>query len=154
MTANGGGDGNENGTENETTTSNRNGDVGGTATTTPTIRRATPGDADAVRGVLDAAMLATDGLSRRIADGDALVAVAEGRVLGALVLDGVAVVAVAVRPKRRGQGIGTALVERALARRGRLVAAFDAAVRPFYETCGFDVEPVDEPGRYRGVRET
>ncbi len=80
-----------------------------------------------------------------------LVADEEGRVLGTLVLDGEEIVAVAVRRSRRGQGIGTALVETAATRRGRLVAEFRDRERPFYASLGFDIEPADEDGRLRGV---
>ena len=72
---------------------------------------------------------------------------------GALVLDGSKIDAVAVRRRRRGQGIGTALVEAASDRRGRVTAAFDADVRPFYEALGFAIQPLSESDRYRGVRE-
>lgn len=86
------------------------------------------------------------------------------RVLGALVLEPPAaapgwarergadahVAAVAVRRRRRGQGIGTALIEAAAARADPLTAAFDADRRPFYEALGFDVEPVG--GRLGGIR--
>lgn len=50
------------------------------------------------------------------------------------------IVAVAVRPGRRGQGIGSALVSAAASRREELVAGFDSDVRPFYESLGFEVE--------------
>lgn len=76
------------------------------------------------------------------------------RRLGALVLEprdrGAHVAAVAVRRRHRGRGIGTALVERALEREGRLTATFDERVRPFYDALGFRVQSVDER-RYRGV---
>lgn len=120
---------------------------------------AEPDDLAAVMTVLDAGGLAADAgeVCERTAAGDVLVARAGrgGAVLGALVLDGNEVEAVAVRPGRRGRGIGTALVEAAAERAAgeddRLVAAFDAGVRPFYESLGFEVGPADEPGRYRGV---
>jgi len=117
------------------------------------VREATVGDLPDVLNVIDGAALRVDveSLRERIADGDVLVAVEEGRVLGTLVLDGDRVAAVAVRRGRRDQGVGTALVEAAAARRDRLVAAFDARVRPFWESLGFEVEPADEPERYRGV---
>lgn len=76
------------------------------------------------------------------------------RVVGALALDGDRIDAIAVRPGRRGRGIGAALVRAAATRRDRLVARFDPAVAPFYEALGFAVEQVDpaEPdGRHRGV---
>jgi sulfur carrier protein ThiS/predicted N-acetyltransferase YhbS len=116
------------------------------------VRVATPEDhLDAMR-VLDGAALATDAgaVRARLDDGGVLVAVADGSVVGALVLDGDRVTAVAVRRRRRGQGVGTALVEAARRRRGCLVAAFDADVSPFYSSLGFDIERVDD-GRFEGT---
>lgn len=126
-----------------------------------TVRAATPADLSSVLGVLDAAALETDaGRVRTAVDrGDVLVAVpsVSETPVGALVLDGDEITAVAVRRRRRGQGIGTALVETAADRvradpdRGdRLVAAFDERVRPFYDALGFRVQQVGD-GRYRGV---
>ncbi|MFU1781012.1 GNAT family N-acetyltransferase [Haloarcula japonica] len=124
------------------------------------VRTATPGEVPAVMNVLDGAVLsiAVETVRAGIENGDTLVAVSDGdaateRVLGALVLDGAHIEAVAVRRRRRGQGIGTALVEAALDRRDRVTAEFDADVRPFYEALGFDIEPLDDPDRYRGERE-
>ncbi|MFB6122102.1 MAG: GNAT family N-acetyltransferase [Haloferacaceae archaeon] len=118
----------------------------------PTVRGAVPDDRVAVARVVDAAMLER---GRDVADaidaGDVLAAAADGTVVGALVLDGDRIDAVAVRRRRRGQGVGTALVEAALDRRGRLTADFDPRVRPFYESLGFDVERRD--GRLWGVRD-
>nr|WP_254824697.1 GNAT family N-acetyltransferase [Haloglomus halophilum] len=85
-------------------------------------------------------------------DSEVLVAVTDGRVLGALVLDGERIEAVAVRPGRQGQGIGSGLVAAAGARRERLVAEFDARLVDFYGELGFDIEQVEE-SRYRGVLE-
>lgn len=123
------------------------------------VREARPGEHAAAMAVLDAAMLDTGAASvRERIPRDVLVAVAgddarTSRVLGALVLAGDEVEAVAVRPGRRGQGIGTALVEAAARRRDRLTAEFHADLRPFYEKLGFAVEPVaDEEGRLRGER--
>ncbi|WP_436923328.1 GNAT family N-acetyltransferase [Halosimplex amylolyticum] len=139
-----------------------------------TVRPAAPDDLASVLGALDAGALETDAERVRasIDRGDAFVAVREGGgnaegndaegvdasgvdsadervVLGALVLDGDEIAAVAVRRRRRGQGIGTALVAAAAARRDRLVAEFDAGVRPFYEGLGFAVTPVDASERFR-----
>jgi GNAT superfamily N-acetyltransferase len=115
------------------------------------VREARPDERAAVMNVLDGAMLDVP-LGRVTSDGTTtLVACVDDRVLGALVLDGDRVTAVAVRRARRDQGIGTALVEAAADRRERLVAAFDADVRPFWESLGFAVEPAEEPNRYRGV---
>lgn len=82
-----------------------------------------------------------------------LVAVEEDRVLGALALDRNEIVAVAVRPGRRGQGVGTALVEAAAESRPQLSARFDDRVYAFYEALGFEPEPTEESERYRGVRD-
>lgn len=109
-------------------------------------------------GVLEGAMLDVDAASvaERVPE-DVLVAIAgaeapgDDRILGALVLDGDEVEAVAVRPGRRGQGIGTALVAAADERRGALTAEFDGDVRPFYESLGFEVVPLGGD-RFRGRR--
>ena len=121
------------------------------------VRPAREDELAEVMGILDAAMLEVDApvvrarIADRIGDG-VLVAVEDGRLLGALVLDGAEVEAVAVRPGRRGQGVGTALVEAAAERRGPLTAEFDDRVRPFYESLGFEVDPVGD-GRFRGRRD-
>lgn len=119
----------------------------------PTVRPATVDDLPGVMTVFDAAVLETDVETVRAAidADDVLVAAVEDRILGALLLVGEEIEAVAVRRNRRGQGIGSALVTAAAERRERLVAAFDPRVRPFYESLGFEIEPTDEPGRYRGV---
>lgn len=129
------------------------------------IREATVPELPDVLNVLDGGVLQTDAGRIRAAldSGDVLVAVAVtgtagpgdaggGRVLGALVLDGEEITAVAVRPRRRDQGIGTALVGAAADSHSRLVAEFDAGVCPFWEAAGFDIEPADRPDRYRGLR--
>lgn len=68
------------------------------------------------------------------------------------VLDGEEILAVAVRRRRRSQGIGSALVEAALEDRDELVAGFDERVRPFWKGLGFEIEDAEEAGRYRGRR--
>jgi len=68
------------------------------------------------------------------------------------VLDGEEILAVAVRRRRRSQGIGTALVAAAGDRREEVVAEFDERVRPFWVALGFDIEDLDEADRYRGRR--
>lgn len=141
------------------------------------VREATDDDLVATMNVLDGADLAVDAarVRERIAAGDVLVAVADDRVLGAVVLDpdgppwesnGVTdsrathVVAVAVRRRRRGQGVGTALVETARTlvessadRTSPLTAAFAPDVRPFYESLGFAVTGERPDGRLTGTLE-
>lgn len=110
------------------------------------VRPATVAEYPTARSILEAAMLTVEsGLLRRAS---VLVAVEGGRLLGALALRGAEIEAVAVRPGRRGQGIGTALVEGAAARRPVVVAGFEPSVRPFYERLGFEIRRVD--GRCRG----
>lgn len=132
------------------------------------LRRAVPGEWSSVMTVLDGGLLETDAGRVRdaIDDEDVLVAVENGRVLGALVMsrsDGsmssvhprdvgaTCIEAVAVRRGRRGQGIGTALVEEAADRRGRLVAGFDGRVLSFWTSLGFDIESAVDPDRYVGT---
>jgi GNAT superfamily N-acetyltransferase len=118
------------------------------------VREARPGERAAVRNVVDGAALALEParLGAALNKGEVLVAIGEetDQLLGVLVLDGDRIHAVAVRPNRRGQGIGTALVEAAAERRDRLVADFEPAVRPFWESLGFRIETVGD--RHRGVR--
>jgi GNAT superfamily N-acetyltransferase len=139
------------------------------------VREAAPEQFAEVLSVLDAAALRTDAgrIREGIGAGNVLVALAEpesdpgaesgdestganadpGPVLGALVCSEGEVTAVAVRPNRRGQGIGAALVAAALRREGRLVAEFDPRVRPFWESLGFDISPIADSDRLRGIRE-
>ncbi|QLH84865.1 GNAT family N-acetyltransferase [Halosimplex pelagicum] len=133
-----------------------------------TVRPATVDDVTGILGVLDAAALETDAdrVRARVECGDAFVAVRDetgvgsdgGTVLGALVLvdredpGSAEIDAVAVRRRRRGQGIGRGLVAAAADRYDRVVAEFDPKVRPFYESLAFEIEPIDgERDRYRGV---
>lgn len=126
------------------------------------VRPADPEEAATVLALLDGAALQTDAesLEAAISEGDVLVATPADadRILGALVLDGTAVRNVAVRPRRRDQAIGTALLEAAAADRDRLEARFNADLRPFYASLGFTIEPVapDDPtsDRLHGVRES
>lgn len=137
------------------------------------IREATADEYSEILSILDAAVLQTDPESVRgaIEAGTVLVAVStgeqsgnraaggtensrggDGTVLGALVLDGNEITAVAVRPNRRGQGIGSALVTGALESSGRLVAEFDPGVGPFWESLGFEISQLPDVDRFRGVR--
>lgn len=124
------------------------------------VRRAAADDLAAVLRVVEGALLAVDAdrVRERIAAGEVLVAATgAGTVVGALVRDGERVLAVAVARRRRGRGIGRALVARALGATGRLTAAFDPRVRGFYEALGFSVRegPPDRgPGTDRAADPT
>lgn len=125
------------------------------------VRRATERDHLGVVRVLDGAILETDAdtVQRRIDAGTVLVA-DDDRVVGALVAiprtddgrdDGAHVEAIAVRQRRRAQGIGSLLVDAAAQRWAPLTAAFDPGVKPFYDDLGFDCEKEGE--RFWGVLE-
>ena len=138
-----------------------------------TIRHADPTDLLGIVRVLDGAALETDveAIRRRLrADPPlAFVAVTEGessdssteRVVGALVLEhppasspgDLEIEQVAVRRRRRGRGIGHALVDAACALATEqappdatplVTATFDRTVRPFYEACGFEIADVSD----------
>lgn len=126
------------------------------------IRPATSAELVGVRNVLDGAALCVErSLSDAIAEQAVFVAVSEREtVLGAVVLAGREITAIAVRPGRRGQGIGTGLVDAAEhgiksgdagGNRRSLVAEFDAGVADFWKHVGFTCEEID-PGRFRGER--
>ena len=112
------------------------------------VRPATPDEYVTARSIVEGALLTLE--RGRLARSSALVAVDGDRIVGALVLDGCEIDAVAVRPGRRGQGVGTALVEAAADRRPSLSAGFDPSVRAFYTALGFEVRCSD--GRCRGRR--
>jgi GNAT superfamily N-acetyltransferase len=112
--------------------------------------------------ILDAAALQTDSgqIQTAIERGDAFVAVPrrgsdgaeDAPLLGALVLDDTEIAAIAVRPGRRGQGIGRSLVERAQQDRTHLIASFDPGVEPFWTAVEFEVIERN-PDRLTGVWE-
>lgn len=134
------------------------------------VREATAEELAQVTNILDAAILqsAIDDLRQLISSGDVLVAVPEGApesdndkaatdsnrtIVGTVVVAGGEITAIAVRPGRRGQGIGRLLVETAADRYDRLVAEFDPRVRPFWEAVGFDIRSIEGSDRLRGTRE-
>ncbi|WP_458207221.1 GNAT family N-acetyltransferase [Haladaptatus sp. NG-SE-30] len=114
------------------------------------VRPADPDDHLSIMRILDAAMLETDAsdVRERVEAGDVLVAEEDGRILGAAVMQpresGGYIDSIAVLRARRGQGIGSELVETARERYGTLSAEFDPSVRSFYESLGFDIETGDE----------
>lgn len=120
------------------------------------IRLATRDDVPAVLNVLDGGGLQTsiEETRRAIERGEGLVATgpSSATVVGAMVLEGAEIRVIAVRPGRRGQGVGTALVEAGLHVRKRLVAHFHESVSPFWQSLAFDCERIVGTDRFRGVR--
>ncbi|MFB6086325.1 MAG: GNAT family N-acetyltransferase [Halodesulfurarchaeum sp.] len=121
------------------------------------VEKAGPDDLAAIMNVFDGADLevGAETVGEHADRGTVLVARSEGgTVLAALVgrprERDVRIEPIAVRPGRRGQGIGTALIREAGARWGRLTASFERELAPFYRQAGFDVECED---RCRGRRE-
>lgn len=129
------------------------------------IRTADAEDIVAAMNVLDGANLevSKETVRRRLESGHVLVA--SGTVVsGVLVADPepddvfvsddegevVHVEAIAVRRRRRGQGIGTRLLAAASARWGPISATFDPTVVDFYRSVGFEIRSVGE--RCYGVR--
>lgn len=123
------------------------------------VREAKQNEADAIRGLIEASMLELEpGLIHSIiasrTPGTVLVAVdsEDSPILGAIVVDGRRIEAIAVRPNRRDQGIGTALLTNAAEQtENELIATFDPSVWPFYERLGFEVESIEEDSRVRAT---
>ncbi|WP_435118155.1 GNAT family N-acetyltransferase [Halolamina sp. C58] len=117
------------------------------------LRRGTDDDVVAAMRVLQGALLDIDGSTVRDAapEGELLLAEAGDWIVGALVLRDGHIEGVAVRRKRRGEGIGSALIEAAVADEdGTVTADFRAGVRGFWKDLGFEVE--QEGSRFWGVR--
>lgn len=60
------------------------------------------------------------------------------------------VVAIAVHPQRRGNGVGRSLIGYGADRFETLSAEFAEKVTPFYERLGFTIEPIEGSDRYQG----
>lgn len=120
------------------------------------VELARPGDLAAVMNVFDGADLqvSLETVEEHIDHEHVLVARSDqGTVIGALVgrprERDVRIEPIAVRPGRRGQGVGTALIRAAGDRWGRLTATFDADLTPFYRQAGFEIEGGERRVGYR-----
>ncbi len=123
------------------------------------IRPAFSSERPAVFNVLDGALLAIeyDRVSELLETEQVHVAVTETepeRILGVVVIENEEILAIAVRRRRRGQGIGTALVTDLKQRNDRLVACFDERVAPFWQAMQFITDSSTDTGRLRGVWES
>ena len=135
---------------------------------TPSIRQADPDDLVGVMRLFDGALLETDTdrVRNQLTGSKGCILAAGGdRPVGAVALipedeaidglpwpDTVYISALAVQNDRRGRGIGRSLIAAAAdwAAPQSLSASFDERVRPFYITCGFEIE--QRAGRLWGRR--
>jgi amino-acid N-acetyltransferase len=121
------------------------------------IERAVPEDGAAILALLDACALPADGLSNHL--GTALVARAQGRIVGSAALevyaDGALLRSVAVEPGLRGNGIGQDLTRAAIAMAHELrlpaVYLLTMTAEGFFPRLGFHrIERAQMPGSLRG----
>ncbi|MFB6359886.1 MAG: GNAT family N-acetyltransferase [Halobacteriales archaeon] len=129
------------------------------------VRAGGPDDITAVMTVFDSGGLEVpaDRVETALEADHVHVAVQEDRVLGAVLVDpecradAIEIEAIAVRPGRRGQGIGRLLVRSVAQRHGPLLAAFEEPARPFWAALGFEITPQPGDSRYlarsEGIRE-
>jgi len=107
-----------------------------------TIREATISDLPSLMNVIDASLLYVDieSVKSSISSNDVLVATSPTTILGVLISKQNNIEAIAVRSRRRHQGIGSALV-RSLAKKldGPLIAEFDGPSLQFYQKLGFSL---------------
>lgn len=118
------------------------------------IRLAEPADVADVARVIEGALLDVP-VALETACTEGRVLVVGDPIYGAAVIApsrwGGRLVALAVTPSRRGEGVATSLLEAALARWHPLSATIDDRVTPMYEALDFALYPVSDD-RYRAVR--
>ncbi|MFL2521038.1 MAG: GNAT family N-acetyltransferase [Halobacteriales archaeon] len=117
-----------------------------------TIRSATISDLPSVMNIIDGSMLQLDLeiVQSRISSEEILVAESPETILGILVSTENTIEAIAVRSKRRHQGIGSALVKTAAKNSNEpLIAEFDKESLQFYQKLGFSISS-NTDGRYLG----
>ncbi|HIJ12550.1 MAG TPA: GNAT family N-acetyltransferase [Halobacteriales archaeon] len=116
------------------------------------IRSATIPDLPSVMNIIDGSMLQLDLkiVQSRISSKEVLVAESSETILGILVSTGNTIEVIAVRSKRRDQGIGSALVKTAAKNSNKpLIAEFDKESLQFYQKLGFSISSKTD-GRYLG----
>ena len=116
------------------------------------IRSATIPDLPSIMNIIDGSMLQLDLniVQSRISSKEVLVADSSETILGILVSTGNTIEVIAVRSKRRDQGIGSALVKTAAKNSNKpLIAEFDKESLQFYQKLGFSISPKTD-GRYLG----
>ena len=116
-------------------------------------RSAIPSDIPYIMNIIDGALLQTDlkMLKTRISRRDVIVAESHTAIIGVIILAENVIDAIAVRSKRRNQGIGSALVFAAAEQIGSpLTAEFDLTSLSFYQHLGFLISPLGE-NKYIGL---
>lgn len=124
----------------------------------PEIQAADSSHIRVVKALCDAGMLdiSLQTIQTQTAADNVLIAVDADRIIGTCVLVpregdlGAHIEALAVRRRRQGQGIGSALVRAASNRYETLTADFSPHLRDFYEALDFTVIKAGE-NRYRGI---
>ena len=100
------------------------------------VRSATTSDLSSIMNIIDGSMLQLDLkiVQSRISSEEVLVAESPTSILGILVSTGNTIETIAVRSKRRHQGIGSILVKTAAKKSNKpLVAEFDQTSLQFYQ---------------------
>ncbi len=105
------------------------------------IRPARTAEADAVIALLDQAMLSFDrrSIRDRIHRESVLLATHREDLSGVVVLAGGHIEAIAVKPSRRDEGIGRALIEAVFDRSDRVTAGCHPQARAFYRALDFSL---------------
>ncbi len=116
-------------------------------------RPAIPSDIPSIMNIIDGALLQIDLkiLNKRISHRDVIVAESHTTIIGVVILTENVIDTIAVRSKRRNQGIGSALVFAAAEQvESPLTAEFDSTSLSFYQHLGFLISPLGE-NKYIGL---